>query len=617
MTFRKVGIVAALVIAFVSLGYTTTLAATKTAMSGQRCTIVGTEKSDVLRGTSRADVICGLGGNDTIYGLAGADVIDGGSGNDRLYGGEGNDWIFGGSGTDLIDGGAGSNLCLRDTSVTTSGCKTVAKLPKVAAPAPVSTPSSTPTSSTSPEPSTSPSASPSASPSPSNPSPSNPSTSTPSQPTRSNITVTFDSATAETTLIGFLGDAPSLATSPSASPSGSTSSLRISRDGSAGYAGSVFYTASQNLITANSKVVTLELYAPSGGQAVLLKLEDPNNAANAIETLATTSASGWQTLSFNFASPRSGTSGFSASTSYRKAVIFYGFGSATGALTTYVDNVVFQPESTSSAHSTPTTYTRGALLWADEFNGSAGSIDSSKWTSRTCGHSASNGGGSCHNNEQQAYLANANALDGAGNAVITSTKTASPTTGAACLAWSGTCPFTSGRFDTQGKVSFQYGILEARVKNPVGGANWPAFWMLGTDITSVGWPSSGEIDIMEGKSSSQVAGAIHWSNGGNDAYAYANYSASSFTSDYHVYSVYWLENYIALYVDGTKILERTNTTLDQPGTWAFNHPFFVIFNNAISPAGGFSDAYNGWSSAQMKIDYVRYYQLNGVGSLGQ
>jgi beta-glucanase (GH16 family) len=80
--------------------------------------------------------------------------------------------------------------------------------------------------------------------------------------------------------------------------------------------------------------------------------------------------------------------------------------------------------------------------------------------------------------------------------------------------------------------------------------------------------------------------------------------------------VYWLENYIALYVDGTKILERTNTTLDQSGAWAFNHPFFLIFNNAISPAGGFSDAYDNWSSSQMKIDYVRHYQLNGVGSVG-
>ena len=106
----------------------------------------------------------------------------------------------------------------------------------------------------------------------------------------------------------------------------------------------------------------------------------------------------------------------------------------------------------------------------------------------------------------------------------------------------------------------------------------------------------------------------------NDAYAYvhshANFGDNNVTNDYHVYSVYWLENYIALYVDGNKILERTNTTLDQPGTWAFNHPFFIIFNNAISPAGGFSDAYNGWTSSRMKIDYVRHYQLNGVGSVG-
>jgi beta-glucanase (GH16 family) len=378
----------------------------------------------------------------------------------------------------------------------------------------------------------------------------------------------------------------------------------------------VFYTGSQSLISANSKAVSLELYAPSAGQVVLLKLEDPSNASNSVETTATTAGPGWQTLSFNFGNLRAGTPAFTPNTSYRKAVIFYAFGSTTGALTTYIDNVLFQPEVAGSTPPTQSAYTRGALLWADEFNGSAGPIDSSKWTSRTCGHAASNGGGSCHNNEQQAYLANANTLDGAGNAVITTNKTTNPVTGASCLAWSGSCPFTSGRFDTQGKVSFQYGILEARIKNPVGGSNWPAFWMLGTDITTVGWPTSGEIDIMEGKSSSLVAGAIHWSNGGNDAYAYANHSASSFTTDYHVYSVFWLENYIALYVDGTKILERTNTTLDQPGAWAFNHPFFVILNNAISPAGGFSDAYNGWSSAQMKVDYVRYYQLNGFGTVG-
>jgi beta-glucanase (GH16 family) len=108
---------------------------------------------------------------------------------------------------------------------------------------------------------------------------------------------------------------------------------------------------------------------------------------------------------------------------------------------------------------------------------------------------------------------------------------------------------------------------------------------------------------------------LHWSNQGADAVAAANSPSSDYAGGYHTYSIYWLENYLALYVDGTKILERTNLTLDQPGAWAFNHPFFAIFNNAISAPGGFSDAYDGWSSSQMKIDYLRYYQLNGQGSV--
>ena len=640
MIKSQVWLVSLIALASVALGAASSGAAPKKAASGHTCTIIGTEKSETLKGTSKADVICGFGGNDALYGFGGNDILDGGAGNDRLYGGDGNDQMLGGVGTDLLDGGRGTNLCLKNSGDKAVGCKLVPVMPKPAGssqatPGPTATPSAAPTSipSTSaspaptgtatPTPSASPSATPSATPTPtSTPTPSATPTPTPtptpppSAPSNTTVTVSFESASGELTLIGFQGDAPALATAPSASPSGSVNALRISRDSSAGYAGSVFYTASQNLVTANSKSVSLEIFAPAANQPVLLKLEDPTNPSISIETLANTTSAGWQTLTFNFGNLRSGTAAYSSSASYRKAVIFYGFGSPTGALTAYVDNVVFTPE-TQSTPTPPTTptYTRGALLWSDEFNGAAGALDTSKWTSRNCGHSAANGGGSCHNNEQQSYVTSANTIDGSGNASISTVKLTTPVT-AGCLAWSGSCSFTSGRFDTQGKVSFQYGIIEARIKNPTGGANWPAFWMLGTDITSVGWPSSGEIDIMEGKSSSLMAGAIHWSNGGNDAYAYANYSGSSFTDDYHVYSVYWLENYIALYVDGNKILERTNATLDQPGTWAFNHPFFVILNNAISPAGGFSDAYNGWSNAEMKIDYVRHYQLNGVGSVG-
>ena len=629
MTLRRGLLVGALALATLAVGISASSAAARVAVTGQRCTIIGTEKADVLRGTAKADIICGLGGNDTIYGNSGSDVIDGGSGNDRLFGGDGTDWLSGPTGKDNFDGGRGSNLCRIDTGETVKSCRLTARFPRVVA-SPSASPttsaggtasaSPSPTSSATPSPTSTPTPAETATPSPTvTPSPTSSNTpTTPPAPTYANIRVTFESSSSDLTLVGFLGDYPSLAVAPSASPSGSTNALKIVRDSSAGSAGSVFFTASQNLVSASSKVVTLEIFAPAANQPVLLKLEDPSNASIAIETISTTTKAGWQTLSFNFANLRAGTPGYSSANNYRKAVIFYGFGSATGAMTIYLDNVTFRPETTPTPPPpTQPTFTRGSLLWSDEFNGSAGSLDSSKWTSRLCGHDASNGGGSCHNNEQQSYVTNANALDGSGNATIT-TRSANPTvTGSNCLAWSGSCPFTSGRFDSQGKVAFQYGVLEARIQNPSGGGNWPAFWLLGTDITSVGWPASGEIDVMEGHSTSHVSGALHWSNGGNDAYASASASDASYSTGFHTYSIYWLENYLALYVDGSKILERTATTLDQPGTWAFNHPFFVIFNNAISAPGGFSDNYDGWSTSQMKIDYVRYYQLNGVGSVSR
>ena len=56
--------------------------------------------------------------------------------------------------------------------------------------------------------------------------------------------------------------------------------------------------------------------------------------------------------------------------------------------------------------------------------------------------------------------------------------------------------YTSARLKTQGLQSFRYGRIEARIKIPEGQGVWPAFWMLGDDITSVGWPDCGEIDIM-------------------------------------------------------------------------------------------------------------------------
>ena len=49
------------------------------------------------------------------------------------------------------------------------------------------------------------------------------------------------------------------------------------------------------------------------------------------------------------------------------------------------------------------------------------------------------------------------------------------------------------------------------LKIPAGQGIWPAFWMLGQDIGTVGWPTCGEIDIMEnvGFEPGKVHGSMH------------------------------------------------------------------------------------------------------------
>ncbi|HTC94630.1 MAG TPA: glycoside hydrolase family 16 protein, partial [Terriglobales bacterium] len=132
-----------------------------------------------------------------------------------------------------------------------------------------------------------------------------------------------------------------------------------------------------------------------------------------------------------------------------------------------------------------------ALIWSDEFNGPAGSApNSSNWAYET----GNNGGwGNAEleyycppgNNVTPCSASNPNIfLDGNGNLVIQAIKTSSGT-------------WTSGRMKTEGLQQFQYGRMEARMKLPVGAGFWPAFWMLGSNIGTVGWPTCGEQDIME------------------------------------------------------------------------------------------------------------------------
>jgi len=267
--------------------------------------------------------------------------------------------------------------------------------------------------------------------------------------------------------------------------------------------------------------------------------------------------------------------------------------------------------------------TIGKLLWSDEFEGQAGSqASSTSWTPRRCGHAVSNGGGTCHNNEQQYYIPEAIAQDGSvnGNLIITTNRITQPPTNAG-ICYVGLCSFTSGRLDTQGKLSFKYGFIESRIKMPAGSGNWPAFWMLGDNINQVGWPYSGEMDIVEIHSDrpSITTSATHFSATdtpnaccGNHRFVFdeVNFGRVDVSSGFHTYAIAWLPNSISYYFDDQLVGSATPSRVS--GKWVFNEKFFLILNNAV---GSFGGSWANLQSSTMSIDWVRSYQLNGYGEV--
>ncbi len=150
----------------------------------------------------------------------------------------------------------------------------------------------------------------------------------------------------------------------------------------------------------------------------------------------------------------------------------------------------------------PRAVAPAAATFTDDFDGAAGAgVDQSKWRFET--------GDNVNNHEREYYTSGTHnaALDGQGHLVITARKE-NPNN---YQCWYGTCQYTSARLNTASTFTQAYGHFETRMKIPRGQGMWPAFWMLGNDIGSVGWPTSGEIDIMEnvGFEPGTVHGTIH------------------------------------------------------------------------------------------------------------
>ncbi|HYG38359.1 MAG TPA: carbohydrate-binding protein [Cytophagales bacterium] len=235
------------------------------------------------------------------------------------------------------------------------------------------------------------------------------------------------------------------------------------------------------------------------------------------------------------------------------------------------------------------------LVWSDEFNGSI----SNAWRHEI-------GGGGWGNNEKQYYQPN-NAYATGSELIITAKKENV-----------GGMPYTSSRLITNGSSSpksFKYGRMEARMRLPMGQGLWPAFWMLGTNIGSVGWPSCGEIDIMEHiNNDATVFGTIHW-QGPNGYATYGSNSPGTSPANYHTYRVDWNANDIRWFIDGAQyhIVSIANSV---NSTEEFHRPMYFILNLAV--AGNFPGQTVDESRlpATMAVDYVRVYKA-GASTFSQ
>eukprot|EP01132_Coremiostelium_polycephalum_P000837 gene837-1044_t len=165
--------------------------------------------------------------------------------------------------------------------------------------------------------------------------------------------------------------------------------------------------------------------------------------------------------------------------------------------------------------------------------------------------------------------------------------------------------YTSGKVTTQGLMDTLYGRLEANMLLPFGQGMWPAFWMMPN--TNACWPLAGEIDIMENLGQQDtIYGTYHFSTQcGTNGQSGGWTNTTTFSTEYHLYSVIWDSESITWMVDNVPYFSLNQSTqLPLPTTI----PFYIIFNTAVGGDWG------GYPNPSTKfpqyfyIDYVRVYK---------
>ncbi len=254
----------------------------------------------------------------------------------------------------------------------------------------------------------------------------------------------------------------------------------------------------------------------------------------------------------------------------------------------------------------PNSYSGYDLVWSDEFSGT--DLNESDWS-----FEIGTRGDGWGNNELQYYRRdNAKVIDGL--LVIEARREDYDDR-----------QYTSSRIVTNGKKSFRYARIDIRAVMPYGQGMWPAIWMLGNSFSTLGWPYSGEIDIMEmvggdGRERT-VVGTAHWNRGGAAA-AYSPTSnapynggpsndyllpgGESLATSFHVFSLIWTRESIKWEIDGFQYNEMP---IDDSADLApFRNEFFFIINVAVGGNWPGSPDQTTRFPQQMLVDYIRVFQ---------
>ncbi len=397
-----------------------------------------------------------------------------------------------------------------------------------------------------------------------------------------------------------------------------TSNTVLKYSDSGGQYANVRFDTNENLDLSVKNTFTFKIYVPSNGltgnqtNKVSLKLQDGNLAqpwSTQSEIIKSISLDQWQEVSFDFendsfinltpTSPPPTTR-----TDFNRVLIQVNGEDNYDHVIAYIDDFIYEE----STYSEPVFTT---LVWSDEFNGS-GAVDSNKWHHQTIpiinGQDWANG-------ELQHYTdQTANSYVSNGTLKIRAIK-------GDYIFNNVTKPYTSARLNS--KAVFRYGRIDVRAKLPAEAGTWPAIWTLGANINelgnyfgstygSVGWPSCGEIDIMEqnGWDKTNLIGHLHYTNATTNTYqneGSTTYIANS-SGEFHVYSLIWTQDIIQILLDNTVFFEKENTQ-EIP----YDNQHYLLLNIAMGGNLGGSIP-SDFFDAIMEIDYVRIFEESSLTS---